>query len=147
MGQEHFLSEWGFNVSVGDTKDVFAGRIDAVFFDKNTGKYTIADWKTGMKIPENPVSEPQAQIYLYAFYRAQGDLGIKFEPEDLSFVFVQTPSLNESRVDFSKELYEKFEKNFVFEIKNMKNCIQPAEFNETKDCKFCEYRYMCEKLC
>ena len=145
LEQAHFLSEWGFNVSVGDTKDIFTGRIDAVFYDKKNNKYTIADWKTGMKIPENPVSDVQAQIYLYAFYRAQNDLGIKFLPEDLSFVFVQTPSLNESRVDFSKELYEKFENDFISEIKAMKKCPIPEAYEEIHECRFCEYKYMCRK--
>ena len=145
LQQEHFLSEWGFTVSVGNTANVFVGRIDAIFYDKETNKYTIADWKTGMNIPKVAALDVQAQIYMYAFFRAQKDLGIEFEPEDLSFVFVQTPSLNESRVDFSKELYESFEQDFLSEIKAMQNCTQPLSAHDKPACRFCEYRFMCEK--
>ncbi len=145
LKQEHFLSEWGFTTSVGDTNNVFVGRIDAIFHDKENNKFTIADWKTGMNIPKIASLDVQAQIYLYAFYRAQKDLGIKFAPEDLSFVFVQTPSLNESRVDFSKELYERFEEDFLNEIKAMQNCKAPISAQDKPACKFCEYRFMCQK--
>ncbi|MCR4880679.1 MAG: PD-(D/E)XK nuclease family protein [bacterium] len=146
LKKEHFLSEWGFNVVIGDTKNVFVGRIDAVFHDKNKNKYIIADWKTGMKIPDAAVGDIQAQVYLYSFYRAQSDLGINFEPEDLSFIFVQTPSLNESRVDFSKELYEKFEADFIKTIAEIQKCKQKPESVQNSACKFCEYRFMC-KVC
>ena len=98
-----------------------------------------------MNIPKIASLDVQAQIYLYAFYRAQSDLGIKFAPEDLSFVFVQTPSLNESRVDFSKELYERFEEDFLSEIKAMQNCKAPISTQDKPACKFCEYRFMCQK--
>ncbi len=145
LKQEHFLSEWGFTTSIGETKNLFVGRIDAIFYDPKNNKYTIADWKTGMNIPKIASLDVQAQIYLYAFYRAQSDLGIKFAPEDLSFVFVQTPSLNESRVDFSKELYERFEEDFLSEIKAMQNCKAPKSVQDKPACKFCEYRFMCEK--
>lgn len=143
--QEHILSEWGFTVGVGSTSNTFVGRIDAVFYDKKSKKYTIADWKTGMKIPDAAVTDIQAQIYLYSFYRAQSDLGITIEPEDLSFVFIQTPSLRESRVDFSKELYEKFEADFLNEIKNIQNCTQKPECTDNSSCKFCEYKFMCKR--
>ena len=42
---------------------------------KEKNKYIIVDWKTGMKIPSNPILEPQTQIYLYAFYKSSKDLG------------------------------------------------------------------------
>ena len=34
LKQQHFLSEWGFNVNIANTKNIFAGRIDAIFYDE-----------------------------------------------------------------------------------------------------------------
>jgi len=147
LQQKCLLSEWGFTVNVANTKNIFVGRIDAIFYDEKTNHYTIADWKTGMKIPKNPNIEPQAQIYLYAFYKAQKDLKISLKPEDLSFTFVQTPSLNESSLNFSKELYENFEENFLYTISKINEYQYVNEYdeNENKKCQYCEYKFMCQK--
>ena len=145
LRQEYFLSEWGFNVCVGDTDSVFTGRIDAIFYDKKNNTYTIADWKTGMNIPKVAALDEQARIYLYAFYRAQKDLKIEFMPENLRFVFVQTPTLNESSVTFSKELYEEIEQDLLRKTKEMQNCKNKPEYKELTACKFCEYRFICNK--
>ena len=144
FNQNYFLTEWGFQSRIGSTTDLFIGRIDAVFYDKKNNHYNIADWKTGMKIPENPVLDRQAQIYLYSFYNAKEDLGIDLEYEDLSFTFVQTPSLNESTLTFSKDLYEKFEEDFIKTIKEIKSYKFEDEYEENKNCKFCEYNYICK---
>lgn len=141
-----FLSEWGFNVQIGNSKNMFIGRIDAIFFDEKNKKYTIADWKTGMKIPENPILEPQTQIYLYAFYKSQRDLGIKIKPEDINFKFIQTPSLNETSINFSEELLNEFEKNFLKQIAEIKNASLQNLLSDEKKCNFCEYRFMCQKI-
>ena len=141
-----FKTEWGFNVRIKDSKNMFIGRIDAIFFDKKNKKYTIVDWKTGMKIPQNPILEPQAQIYLYAFYKSQKDLEIQIKPEDITFTFIQTPTLNETSVHFSQELLEKFEHNFLKEIKEIERVsFKNLSINEKK-CDFCEYRFMCQKF-
>ena len=145
LKQTPFVVEWGFSAKIGKTDDLFMGRIDAVFKDEQNGKYTIADWKTGMKIPENPILEPQAQIYLYAFYRAQKDLGIKINPEKLTFIFVQTPKLIESRLEFSQNLCQKFEDDFVQTIDEIKHYKQNNICEEKAYCKFCEYKFMCHK--
>ena len=145
LSQTHFLAEWGFSVNIGDTEDLFMGRIDAIFKNEKTGNYTIADWKTGMKIPENPITEPQAQIYLYAFYRAQKDLNIKINPENLSFAFIQTPALLEKHFEFSKDLYGKFENDFLQTIDQIKHYNHNDIFEEKPCCKFCEYKFMCQK--
>lgn len=145
LKQQHFLSEWGFNVKVKDTNNLFTGRIDAVFFDKEKNKYTIADWKTGMKIPSNPILEPQTQIYLYAFYKASKDLGLDIKPEQISFSFIQTPTLNESAIDFSQELCERFENEFLNTFSQINNYEYKSEFTDSKKCEFCEYKFMCQK--
>ena len=145
LKQEYFLSEWGFNSLIGNTGDIFAGRIDAVFYDREKNHYTIADWKTGMKIPNNPLLERQSQIYLYSFFNAKEDLGINIKPENVSFTFVQTPSLNESSIDFSEDLYFKFEKDFIQTIQKIKNYKFTKEFDEKHNCKFCEYKFICQK--
>ncbi|MCQ2957537.1 MAG: PD-(D/E)XK nuclease family protein [Candidatus Gastranaerophilales bacterium] len=145
LKQKHFLSEWGFNVNVKDTDNLFVGRIDAIFYDEKNNKYSIADWKTGMKISQNPIIEPQAQIYLYAFFKAQKDLKINFKEDDLSFTFIQTPSLKESSINFSKELYQKFEDDFIMTINDIKKYKYEKEFEENQKCKYCEYKFMCQK--
>ena len=142
---KHFLSEWGFNVNIKNTENLFVGRIDAIFCDEQNNKYFIADWKTGMGIPQIPLIEPQAQIYLYAFFKAQKDLKINFKEEDLSFTFIQTPTLKESSINFSKELYEKFEDDFLTTINDINSYKYEKEFDEGKKCKYCEYKFMCQK--
>ena len=146
LNQEYFLSEWGFNVCVGNTDSTFVGRIDAIFYDKKNNIYTIADWKTGMNIPKIGSHDEQARIYMYAFYRAQRDLKIEFPPENLRFVFIQTPSLNESNIAFSQELCEEIEQDLLAKTKEMKNCKIKPIHKKVEACKFCEYRFICNKI-
>lgn len=144
MKKKPFLTEWGFLVNIADTQNLLAGRIDAIFFDEKENVYTIADWKTGMNIPKNAIESPQALIYMYSFYKAQTDLKIKISPEQIRFMFIQTPSLKESEVWFSTELKEKIEKDFLSMIKSMKK----TNFNEIdnpKLCKNCDYNFVCRK--
>ena len=145
MKQTSLRSEWGFSVNIGKTSDMFMGRIDAIFFDEQTGKYTIADWKTGMNIPKVPIDDEQARIYLYAFYRCKDDLKLDIEPENIRFTFVQTPSLNESSLDFSTKLNDMFEADFLNTIKDIKNYRHDSIPQENSNCKFCEYRFLCFK--
>ena len=137
------LTEWGFLCNISDTQNLLAGRIDAVFYNEKEEIYTIADWKTGMSIPKNPIESPQALIYMYSFYKAQKDLKLLIKPEQIRFLFIQTPNLNESEIWFSEELKNKIEKDFISIIKNMKK----TTFKKTdikEECKFCEYNFVCK---
>ena len=145
LQQKCFLSEWGFSVNIKDTQNLFMGRIDAIFFDEKSNKYTIADWKTGMKIPENPILDLQAQIYLYAFLKAQKDLNIEIKAEDLKFTFVKSPDLQETSINFSQELFEKFENNFIKTINEIQKYKHSTIIEEKNHCKFCEYKFICQK--
>ncbi len=145
LKQTPFLTEWGFCVNIANTKNLFVGRIDAVFFDNITGKYTIADWKTGMQIPKNPILDLQAQIYLYAFYKARKDLKINVCAENIIFTFVRTPNLEEKSIEFSQELYVQFEENFLKTIKEIKSFVPPNAIQMQNKCCFCEYKFICEK--
>ena len=146
LKQQPFLVEWGFVANIEDSQDILSGRIDAVFYNPETKKYTIVDWKTGMKIPNIPLMETQAQIYLYAFYKARKDLGIEIKPEDVSFLFIKTPDLKESGIEFSSALYDRFEQDFTAIVKEI-NSYQYFEdaFEEKASCKFCEYKFICQK--
>ncbi len=145
LKQKCFLSEWGFTVNIANTKYLLTGRVDAVFFNPETNKYSIADWKTGMKIPSNPVLEMQSQIYLYAFYKARKDLKIDISPDDISFTFVQTPNLNETSLNFSHGLYEKFEKGFLNMISDINSYKYENIYEQKSACKYCEYKFLCQK--
>ncbi len=142
LKQKVLRTEWGFLCNIADTQNLLAGRIDAIFFDEKKNIYTIADWKTGMSIPKNAIESPQALIYMYSLYKSQKDLNLVIKPEQIRFLFIQTPNLNESEVWFSEELKNKIEKDFLLMIKNMKK----TTFNKTdkKDqCKLCEYNFVC----
>ncbi len=144
LKQKVLLTEWGFLCNIADTQNLLAGRIDAVFFDEKENIYTIADWKTGMSIPKSPIESPQALIYMYSLYKAQNDLNLIIKPEQIRFIFIQTPSLNESEIWFSEELKNKIENDFLLMIKNMKK----TTFKETEkheQCKLCEYNFVCSK--
>ena len=39
LKQEYFLSEWGFNVNIKNTDNIFVGRIDAIFYDETNNKW------------------------------------------------------------------------------------------------------------
>ena len=143
LKQKVLLTEWGFLCNISDTQNLLAGRIDAVFYNEKEEIYTIADWKTGMSIPKNPIESPQALIYMYSFYKAQKDLKLLIKPEQIRFLFIQTPNLNESEIWFSEELKNKIEKDFISIIKNMKK----TTFKKTdikEECKFCEYNFVCK---
>ncbi|MFA6989413.1 MAG: PD-(D/E)XK nuclease family protein, partial [Candidatus Gastranaerophilaceae bacterium] len=84
-------SEWEFNSKIGETKYWLNGRVDAIFGDEKNNKYIIADWKTGQNIPKNPESSLQSASYLYSVFRAQKDLKLSINYEDLSFLYIKTP--------------------------------------------------------
>lgn len=139
------LVEWAFNVNVRDTYNILAGRIDAVFFDEKTGKYTIADWKTTTSPIKSPQENFQAQIYLYAFYKARKDLGLEINPDDIDFKFIQTPDINIYRIEFSKEKYEEYESRFLSVISEIEKYKLVNEGRVLSVCKNCEYRLLCQK--
>ena len=52
----------------------------------------------------------------------------------------------ESGIEFSAQLYNRFEQDFIATIKEI-NSYQYYEdaFVEKASCKFCEYKFICEK--
>ena len=145
LKQIPYKAEWGFSVAIGNSEDLFVGRVDAIFYDELTNKYTIADWKTGMNIPKIAQFDSQAQIYSYAFYKCRKDLKLNIKPEDISFKFIQTPSLKESSLDFSEQLLEAFEIDFLQTIAQIRSYKHNKVAQEHSGCKFCEYRFLCFK--
>jgi len=134
-------TEWGFNTSLKETPCWLIGRIDAVFFDEEKGKYIIADWKTGI-IPKNIDTNFQHRIYLYALYQSRKDLGIDFKPENLVFQYFKIipESVEITEIVFSEE---KYEENFVKIIKKIENTDAfPAQ--ENCNVKICPYRGLCK---
>ncbi len=141
-----FLTEWKFNCNIKGTDYWLNGRIDAVFFDKKSSKYTIIDWKTGQNIPKNPENNPQTILYLYSFFKAQKDLKISLKQEELAFEYVKiSDSIVSKQVNYSADLekvYEDFLINTLHEIENER------KFDKLDTCpsKFCEYANICENI-
>lgn len=136
---EVVCTEWGFDVPLFDNIWL-NGRIDAVF--KDGDNYIIADWKTGPRLPLDPDDKYQAMIYMLAFYKAQKDLGLDFEPENLRFVFVGTNKFGDKKeISCSKEKLLEIEKILV----SMASQIEEAkEFAvNKKNCKFCDFANIC----
>ena len=118
------------------------GRIDAIFEDN--GKYVIADWKTGESLPYNPEEKYQAMIYMYAFYKAQKDLGLEFESGQLSFIFVSTKKENlEKEIVCSDEMILEIEKKLAGMVVEIQAKVD-FERNK-KNCAFCDFAQLCTK--
>lgn len=138
--------EWGFNALVKGTTQWLNGRIDAVFYDEELKRYIIVDWKTGQNIPKNPEDSFQCKMYLYSFYKAQKDLGLKFDYSDLCFQYIKTPDL-----EFipALEYSAKKEAQYSEEFKHIINLIETTKNYElttnSKDCKYCPYSVFCNK--
>jgi hypothetical protein len=138
-----FLTEWQFNCNLKGTDYWLNGRIDAIFLDKNTSKYTIIDWKTGQNIPKDAKFNPQTMIYLFSFFKAQNDLRISLNQADLAFEYVKiSDSIMTTRIDYSPELEKAYERKLLEtfeEIENEKN------FPKAEVCtsKYCEYKNIC----
>ena len=138
-------TEWGFNTNLKGTPCWLIGRIDAVFFDEEKGKYIIADWKTGI-IPKNIDTNFQHRIYLYALYQSRKDLGIDFEPENLVFQYFKIipESVEITEISFSEQKLHEYEENFVKIINKIENTIEfPAQ--ENCQVKICPYNGLCRK--
>jgi len=139
-------TEWGFNTNLKGTPCWLIGRIDAVFFDEENGKYIIADWKTGV-IPKNIDTNFQHQIYLYALYQSRKDLGIDFNPENLVFQYFKIipDSVEITEITFSEEKLLEYEKNFVKIINKIENTVDfPAQ--ENCQVKICPYNRLCKNI-
>lgn len=138
-------TEWGFNTRLKNTLFWLIGRIDAIFFDEEKGKYIIADWKTGI-IPKNIDANFQHQIYLYALYQSRKDLMIDFKPENLVFQYfkILPDSVEITEISFSQEKLLEYEANFVNIIKNIENTV---DFSSPESCtdKYCQYKELCKK--
>ena len=105
-------------------------------------KYIIADWKTGESLPYNPEEKYQAMIYMYAFYKAQKDLGIEFEPNQLSFVFVSTKKENlKKEITCSGDMILEITQNLLGMVEEIesKSCFEPNK----KSCAFCGFLQIC----
>lgn len=132
-------AEWGFDILL---KDDFwlNGRVDAIFEDN--GQYIIADWKTGQNLPYAPEEKFQAMVYMYAFYKAQNDLGISFKPNQLKFIFVSTDKKNvQKEITCTDELIDEIEKllaGMTSEIASQEDFAP-----NTKNCNFCEFQQIC----
>lgn len=137
-------SEWEFNSRVGDTKYWLNGRVDAIFLDGNS-KIIIADWKTGQNIPKNPETSLQASVYLYSVFRAQKDLKLSINYEDLSFFYIKTPECKEVCINYSAEKEKMYEKTFL----NIINEVETFDFDkkiqvtQNKKCQNCPYSAFC----
>ncbi|OGH94563.1 MAG: hypothetical protein A2039_08075 [Candidatus Melainabacteria bacterium GWA2_34_9] len=137
-------TEWGFNTNLKGTSHWLIGRIDAIFFDEEKGKYIIADWKTGI-IPKNININFQHQIYLYALYQSKKDLKLDFKPENLVFQYFKIipDAVEITEITFSEEKSLEYEENFVKIINKIENTIQfPAQ--ENCQVKICSYKSICK---
>jgi hypothetical protein len=145
MNKKTIATEWSVNTQIKDTPYWLIGRIDAVFYDEETGKYIIADWKTGKFIPEKIHTNFQHKIYLYAFYHSRKDLGIDFKPENLAFQYFKIyPDYVEiTEINFSEEKLLEYEENFVSIIQKIENSL---EFPALENCpaKNCPYKGLCK---
>jgi len=138
-------SEWAFNVAFENLDAVLLGRIDAVFYDEENSKYIIADWKTGKHGTKKINDSFQHEIYLYAFYLSQKDLGLNFLPEDLYFQYFKIfPDYvdDTEKIFFSQEKFVEYEKKFINIINMMQTFENPAS-PEVCPSKFCEYKKIC----
>ncbi len=141
-----FLTEWQFNCSLKNTEYWLSGRIDAVFYDGLTSKYTIVDWKTGQTIPKNAEMNPQTILYLYSFFKAQNDLKISFKQDDLAFEYVKiSECITTKRVNYSAKLENIYEDYLIATLQDIENEL---EYNRTDCCtsKFCEYANICQNI-
>lgn len=82
-------SEWGFSLEISG--NWLYGRIDRIVRDGDM--IHILDWKTGTGIPLNPEMDWQTQVYLYAVFEAQRDLGLSIPAENLVFTYVQVKGM------------------------------------------------------
>lgn len=146
MNKQIIKTEWGFNTNLKGTPYWLIGRIDAVFFDEETGKYIIADWKTGEVVPKKIDTYFQHKIYLYALYQSRKDLGIDFKPENFVFQYFEIipESVKKTEINFSEEKLYEYEENFINIIKNIENSV---EFPAKENCfdKYCQYKGLCKK--
>ncbi len=107
-------------------------------------QYIIADWKTGESLPYNPEEKYQAMIYMYAFYKAQKDLGLKFEPHQLKFVFVSTKKENLTKeIICSNDMILEIEHNLLGMVEEIEAKID-FEPNK-KSCTFCDFAQICSR--
>lgn len=140
LSEKLVCAEWGFDVPIVDEYWI-NGRIDAVFSIGD--EYVIADWKTGQSLPYAPEESYQALIYMWAFYCCQDDLGLKFEPEQLKFIFVSTEKEGvQKEVQCSREMISKIDSLLKEKIKEME---EAESFEKIKNsCGFCPYEGICE---
>ena len=145
MDKKVIKTEWSFNTPVKDTGYRLIGRIDAIFFDEETGKYIIADWKTGKFIPKKILTNFQHKIYLYSLYQSRKDLGLDFNPENLSFQYfkILPDSVEITEINFSEETMLEYEENFVNIIKKIEST---ADFPVPTNCplKTCQFKALCK---
>lgn len=136
-------TEWGFNSRVGSSKNWLIGRIDAIFYEPETQKYIIADWKTGKYIPKKIETNYQHKIYLYAFYKSQNDLETCFKPNELEFRYIKIQDeVSANTIKFSQDKNEEYEQNF---LKIIENINDTAVYNIPDACplKNCAYSNLC----
>lgn len=137
-------TEWGFNTRIGDSQNWLVGRIDAIFYDEDTSKYIIADWKTGKYTPQNIDPYFQHKVYLYALYNSRKDLGLDFQPEDLEFSYVKiSDRVYTDTIHFSAKTAKEYENTFL-EI--IKKAGEMQEFRPPETCNFnyCAYIRLCK---
>lgn len=139
LSKKLVCAEWGFDILLGENIWL-NGRIDAVFEDN--GQYIIADWKTGESLPYNPEEKYQAMIYMYAFYKAQKDLDIEFEANQLRFVFVSTKKENlEKEIICSEEMIVEIERKLAGMVEEIE---AKCDFEPNKkSCIFCDFAQIC----
>lgn len=147
MEKKLIKTEWSFTTAVPNTDCWLIGRIDAIFFDEEKGKYIIADWKTGKYgVPKNINKDFQHKIYLYALYKSRKDLGLNFKPEELCFQYfkISPDGVEPTEIKFSEESMREYEEKFVSIIRRIENT---TNFWEAESCKasLCQYKTLCLK--
>ena len=94
-------------------ENTFVCKLDAVFFDAETGIYEIVDWKTG-SAPENKDQEAQMILQLALYRFAYSELkGIPLDQIKVCFYFVKDNlELKPKQIPEPSELLEIWEKLF-----------------------------------
>ncbi|HSA07720.1 MAG TPA: PD-(D/E)XK nuclease family protein [Candidatus Gastranaerophilales bacterium] len=143
LALKNIKTEWGFISRIGDTENWLIGRIDAIFYNSETRKYIIADWKTGKYIPKNVDSNFQHKIYLYAFYNCQKDMNLEFSQDELEFQYIKIlDEISVNTIKFCSEKEAEYERIFLKLIKNISE-FEYEPNNEKCPLKECVYRNSC----
>ena len=109
------------------------GRLDAIVKENND--YFILDYKTG-GVDGDMLYDYQTMIYLIAFDSYIPDY------ENLKFVYIDLKNKNETEINFTQELKEKYITLLSQKCESVIN-FDISKFKKAEQCK-CEYGKICE---